>query len=104
MKKKKPKNSASAAEICIVGLRAVIGAKLSTERLRRARTSVHISPVCLTLPWFLIGQRILCIVQLWREPCTGASPVSLLSVPWEHLGRISVSLAAYKKPHGSQCP
>lgn len=58
--------------------RSCFWAKLSTERLRRAGTSIHISAVCLTLLWLLIGQRILCNVLFWREPCTGASPVSLL--------------------------
>lgn len=34
-------------------------------------------------------------VQSWHQACTGASPASL-TVPWEQLGRISVSVAAYK--------
>lgn len=34
-------------------------------------------------------------MQSWRQTCSGVSPASL-TVPWEQLGRIGVSVAAHK--------
>lgn len=103
----KTKQNALTTKMLCISSWAVIWTKLLTERGRRrvgTKNPKNISLYSLTsllVPCLCCGFRgghsrtsVMC--KPWHQPCTGASPASLLSVPWEQLGRISVSVAAYK--------